>query len=50
MADNAKTSKAVAGKASKILKSKGEGPTCKSVAGSALSQAPYKKPRKYYGE
>lgn len=42
MADNAKTSKIVATKAGKVLSSKAADPTCKSLAGSALSQTPYK--------
>ena len=63
MADNAKTSKPVATKAAKVLASKSADPTCKSLAGSALSQAPYRRPfryisaleqrrktRRYYGE
>lgn len=43
MAKNEKTSKSVASKASQILKSKTSSKAMKSVAASALSQAPDKK-------
>ncbi|MFC4238354.1 hypothetical protein ACFOY8_24370 [Thalassospira xianhensis] len=43
MAKNEKTSKAVASKAAKILKSPSSSKSAKSVAGSALTQAPDKK-------
>ncbi|WP_293612366.1 hypothetical protein [Ponticaulis sp.] len=46
MAKNEKTSKAVASKASKILKSPSSSKAMKSVAASALTQAPDKKSRK----
>jgi hypothetical protein len=46
MANNEKTSKDVASKASKILKNPKSAKDAKSVAGSALSQAPDKKKRK----
>lgn len=46
MAKNEKTSKSVASKASKLLKKKSTSKTVKSVAGSALAQAPDKKIRK----
>jgi len=42
MASNEKTSKGVASKAGKILSNKGGSKPVKSVAGSALSQAPDK--------
>ena len=42
MADNAKTSKTVATKAGKVLTSPSADPTCKSLAGSALAQTPYR--------
>lgn len=45
MADE-KTSKKVAKKASKILKDETADPDCQSVAGSALTNAPDKKPKK----
>lgn len=43
MAKNEKTGEAVASKASEQLKSKKSSPSEKSVAGSALTQAPDKK-------
>jgi len=43
MARNEKTSKKVASKASKLLSSKKTSKTVKSVAASALTQAPNKK-------
>lgn len=43
MADNEKTSKRVASEASKLLRSKTASRLVKSVAGSALTQAPDKK-------
>ena len=43
MADNEKTSKRVASEASKILRSKTASKIAKSVAGSALTQAPDRK-------
>lgn len=43
MAKNEKTSKRVASKASKILRNPKSSKTAKSVAGSALTQAPDKK-------
>jgi hypothetical protein len=46
MANNEKTSKGVASKAGKLLANKGSSKTVKSVAGSALSQAPDKPKRK----
>ncbi len=45
MARNEKTSKRVASKASKILRSKKASKDAKSVAGSALTQAPDRKRR-----
>jgi len=45
MARNEKTSKRVASKASKLLRSKKTSKATKSVAGSALTQAPDKKRR-----
>ena len=38
MANKKQTSKGIASKASKVLKSKSSTKTCKSLAGSALSQ------------
>jgi len=46
MANNEKTSKNVASKASKVLKDKKSTKDQKSVAGSALTQAPDKKKKK----
>jgi hypothetical protein len=46
MAKDEKTSKGVASKAAKLLKSKKTSKTVKSVAGSALTQAPDKKKKK----
>lgn len=46
MAKNEKTSKEVASKASKLLRSKKSSKTVKSVAGSALTQAPDKKKKR----
>lgn len=43
MAKNEKTSKKVASKAAKLLRSKKVGKKVKSVAGSALTQAPDKR-------
>ncbi len=43
MANNEKTSKGVASKASEQLKDKNSTPAQKTVAGSALTQAPDKK-------
>ena len=46
MARNEKTSKSVASKASKILRNPRASKAAKSVAGSALTQAPDKRKRK----
>ncbi len=46
MAKNEKTSKSVATKASKILKDPKSSKTMKSIAASALTQAPDRKKRK----
>lgn len=46
MAKNEKTSKSVASKAAKILRDPRATKAQKSVAGSALTQAPDKRPRK----
>ena len=46
MARNEKTSKSVASKASKILRNPKSSKAAKSVAGSALTQAPNRKERK----
>lgn len=46
MAKNEKTSKAVASKASKILRDQKSSKAAKSVAGSTLTQAPDKKKKK----
>jgi len=46
MASNEKTSKKVASKASKILRNPKSSKAAKSVAGSALTQAPDKKKRR----
>ncbi len=46
MAKNEKTSKSVASKASKLLKSPSSSKTVKSVAASALTQAPDRKKKK----
>lgn len=46
MARNEKTSKKVAKKASKLLRDKKSSKAVKSVAGSALTQAPDKKKKK----
>jgi hypothetical protein len=46
MARNEKTSKKVASKTSKLLRSKKTSPDVKSIAASVLTQAPDKKKRK----
>jgi len=46
MAKNEKTSKSVASQASKVLRNPNSSKAAKSIAGSALTQAPDKRPGK----